>query len=338
MQNILKLCLLFAIFLSDIVWAQNDTLVPPENTKTGWSFGLVPAVSYNSDLGFKYGGVVNFFHYGDGSRYPKYDHSLFLEISRYTKGSGINRFFYDSDQLIPGLRTTADLSLLTEKAMAFYGFNGYDAVYNPQLENDNNPEEYISRMFYRHERQIFKFTFDLQGKIKGNHLRWLAGISLFNTQVGGVDINALNKGKDEEDLLPDVPGLYDRYVEWGIISEKEKEGGWNNHLKLGVVYDTRDFEPNPSKGLWSELIFFVSPDVAGNDFGYTKMSITHRQYVPCFLRKNLPWHCGHIIKPPSPGRYHSICSLISLVRFTMPPTQTRWEAHAPFAVSCAIEL
>jgi len=287
MQNFHKLLWLFAILLSEIIWAQNDTLVSPQNTKTGWTFGLLPAISFNSDLGFQYGGVVNFFHYGDGSRYPKYNHSLFLEISRFTKGSGINRFFYDSDQLIPNLRTTADISYLTEKALNFYGFNGYNAVYNPAWEDDGNPDEYISRVYYRHERQKFKFTFDFQGKLKGNHLRWLAGIGLFKTEIAPVDIDALNKGKDSNELLPDVLGLYDRYVQWGVISPREKDGGWNNHLKLGLVYDTRDFEPNPSKGLWSEVIFFVSPDVAGNEFGYTKMSITHRQYISVLFQKKL---------------------------------------------------
>jgi len=285
MQKIQRTLWVFTILLSKIIWAQSDTLTTPDPIKTGWSFGLLPAVSYNSDMGFQYGGVVNFFHHGDGSNYPKYNHSLFLEISRFTKGSGINRFFYDSEQLIPGLRTTADISLLTEKALDFYGFNGYDAVYNPEWENDNNPQEYVSRMFYRHERRVFKFTVDLQGKIKGNHLRWLAGIALFNTQVAPVDIDALNKGRDEQDLLPDVPGLYDRFVEWGVISNAEKEGGWNNHLRLGIVYDTRDFEPNPMQGMWSEMILFASPAVAGNDFGYTKLSLTHRQYIPVLPQK-----------------------------------------------------
>lgn len=279
--------LLFLIFLPLWAFSQNDSLTPPEHIKTGWTFGVLPAVSYNSDLGFQYGGVVNFYHHGDGSNYPKYNHSLFLEISRYTKGSGINRFFYDSDQLLPGLRTTADLSYLTEKALDFYGFNGYDAIYNPEWEDDSNPADYISRVFYRHERQKLKFTLDLQGMLRGNQLRWLAGLGIFNTKIAPVDIDALNKGKDDNDLLPDVPGLYDRYVEWGVISDNEKNGGWNNHLKLGIVYDTRDFEPNPSKGIWSELIFFISPDIAGNDFGYTKMSITHRQYIPLLPEKKL---------------------------------------------------
>ncbi len=33
------------------------------------------------------------------------------------------------------------------------------------------------------------------------------------------------------------------------------------------------------KGLWSEVIFFTAPEFFGNgDFGYTKISATHRQY------------------------------------------------------------
>lgn len=97
--------------------------------------------------------------------------------------------------------------------------------------------------------------------------------------IAPVDIERLNKGKDEEDKLPDVPGLFDKYVEWGVIEEGEKEGGWSNYVKLGLVYDTRDFEPNPMKGIWSEVVFFVAPGFFGNgDYGFSKISATHRQY------------------------------------------------------------
>ena len=97
--------------------------------------------------------------------------------------------------------------------------------------------------------------------------------------IASVDIEALNEGKDDEDLLPDVPGLYDKYVDWGIIGENEKDGGWTNNVKLGLVYDTRDNEPNPMKGIWSEIVLFAAPKFFGNgDFGYSKLSVTHRQY------------------------------------------------------------
>jgi outer membrane protein assembly factor BamA len=257
-----------------------------EKTKTGWTFGALPAISYNSDLGFQYGALVNFYYFGDGTTYPKYLHSLYGEVSRYTKGSGINRFFYDSEYLIPNIRVTADISYLTEKALDFYGFNGYDAVYNPDWEDDSQPPDiYRSRMFYRHERKMFRFMTDFQGKLMGNELRWVAGFGILNNATAPVDIDALNKGR-KKDSIPNVPGLYDKYIEWGIIGDKEKEGGWSNNIKLGVVYDTRDFEPNPMKGMWSEVVVFTAPKFLGNgDFGYTKISATHRQYFTLVKEK-----------------------------------------------------
>lgn len=249
-----------------------------EVVKTGWTFGALPAVSYNSDLGFQYGALVNLFYFGDGTSYPRYMHSLYAEVSRYTKGSGINRLFYDSEFLIPNIRVTSDLSFLTEKALDFYGFNGYDAPYVPAYE-DEDDSRYISRMFFRHEREMFRFTTDFQGFITGREFRWIAGFGILHNSVGSVDIESLNKGKDPEDMLPDVPGLYDKYVEWGFIGENERDGGWTNHLKLGLVYDTRDFEPHPMKGMWTELVLFAAPKFLGNgDFGYAKISATHRQY------------------------------------------------------------
>jgi outer membrane protein assembly factor BamA len=272
-----SLTLLLISLLGSAVFSSTDS-VPASPVKTGWTFGALPAVSFNTDLGFQYGGLINLYHFGDGSSYPKYRHSIYAEVSRYTKGSGINRLFYDSEYLIPNIRVTSDLSYFTEKAIDFYGFNGYNSVYNPAWETSDDPD-YISRMFYRHERNMFRFIADFQGSIIGRELRWVAGLGILKNTIDNVDIESLNEGKDDDDLLPDVPGLFDKYVEWGIISEEEKNGGWANHLKLGMVYDTRDNEPNPWKGMWSEVVFFVAPKVFGNgDFGYAKVSATHRQY------------------------------------------------------------
>jgi outer membrane protein assembly factor BamA len=250
-----------------------------EPVKTGWTFGALPAVSYNSDLGLQYGGLVNLYYFGDGSSYPQYMHSIYAEISRYTKGSGVNRLFYDSGYLLPGLRVTADLSYFTEKALDFYGFNGFNSLYSLNFEDEDHPD-YLSRMFYRHERNTFRFTLDFQGRLAGRSLRWIGGLGLMNTGIAPVDIASLNEGRDPEDMLPeDVPGLYERYMEWNMISEDEREGGNTHHLKLGVVYDTRDNEPNPMRGIWSEAVVFAVPGFMGNgNFSYSRISLTHRQY------------------------------------------------------------
>ncbi len=252
-----------------------------DKSKTGWKFGgALPAISFDSNLGFQYGALVEFFNYGNPGIYPEwYDH-IYAEVSRFTKGSGIYRFMFESNHIIPGIEWVADLSYLPDLANHFYGFNGYESIYNADWM-DNEATAYKSEMFYRHERNQFRFKNDFLGKLSGEKLKWSAGFAFQKFDVKSVNIDKLNKGKDE-DLLPslaDEPGLFELYRDsLGLISSNEADGGWVNTLKAGVVYDTRDNRPNPMKGIWTELGFEVAPEFLGNDWGFTKFYITHRQY------------------------------------------------------------
>ena len=48
------LVMLLVLLLSVCVFAQKKDI-----TKTGWNFGFLPVVAYNSDLGFQYGVLFN---------------------------------------------------------------------------------------------------------------------------------------------------------------------------------------------------------------------------------------------------------------------------------------
>ncbi|MGD9928988.1 MAG: BamA/TamA family outer membrane protein [Mangrovibacterium sp.] len=256
-------------------FAQTET--PQPVVKTGWNFGALPAVTFDTDLGIQYGGFVNLFHYGDGSRYPAYNHSLYFEVSRYTKGSSVYRFSYDSDRLIRGLQTSFDLSYLTDMAYDFYGFNGYDAVYNESWTDEDAPD-YVTRLFYKYDRKLFRWKVDLQGKLTNENFRWIAGVNLQNFETGPLNLQKLNKRKDEKDLLPEVDNLYNKYVDWGIISAGEANGGFVPTFKAGLVYDTRDFRPNPMQGVWTEAVIEASPEILGAESSFSQLSLTHRQY------------------------------------------------------------
>ncbi len=262
---------LLFIFLISTLNAQDEL------TKKGWNFGALPSVAFDADLGFQYGALINLFNYGDGSRYPAYDHSLYFEVSRFTKGSGINRFYYDSDKLIKGLQTSLDISYLSDMAYDFYGFNGYDAIVNADFFDDES-DEYISRMYYKYDRKMFRFKLDLLGRFSGEHLKWAAGFNMLNFKIGEVNLDKLNKGKEGDDLLPDVDGLYKKYQDWGIISEEEADGGFIPTFKAGLVYDSRDNKPNPMKGLWTEIVVLGAPEFLGSESSFAKLSLTHRQY------------------------------------------------------------
>lgn len=256
--------------------------------KKGWNFGALPAVSYNTDLGFQYGALVNLFNYGDGSRYPVYDHSLYLEASRYTKGSGLLRFSYDSDRLLNDIKTTFDLSYLPEQAVSFFGFNGYDAVYNKAWEDDTDPA-YKSRVFYRHKREMWRLVTNLSGRLITDKILWSTGLDVYSITTSSVDVDRLNRGKNEEDKLPalaEQPGLFEKYNQWGLFPANELKGGSFMALKAGLVYDSRDFEPNPMHGIWTDVILYAAPKVLSNlNEGFVQLSITHRQYFTVVKEK-----------------------------------------------------
>ncbi|HDZ40580.1 MAG TPA: hypothetical protein ENH59_02715 [Bacteroidetes bacterium] len=249
-----------------------------EKIKTGWNFGALPAITYSTDLGFQYGAVVNLFDYGDGSKYPVYNQKFYIEVSRFTKGSSIYRLMYETKTLIPGLSITSDLAYLTDQAYDFYGFNGYDAVYNADwTDSDLDADIYKSRLFYNTDRKLFRFKNDVKGKLAGEYFQWNAGLELKNFEFAPVNIEKLNEGRDEEDRLPDIPGLYQNYINWGLIGPDEAQGGFITTLKAGITYDSRDFEANAMKGIWFETGVEASPSFL-SDAGFAKFFAIYRQY------------------------------------------------------------
>lgn len=265
------LTLLFAALIFTSAFSQED------NVKTGWNFGALPAITYSTDLGFQYGVVVNLFDYGDGTKYPSYNQMFYFEVSRYTKGSSTYRIMYDSETLIPGISITSDLAYLTDMAFDFYGFNGYDAVYNSSWTDDENEADYKTRMFYKTDRKLFRFKNDLKGKLGGGNFQWNAGLELKNFKIGSVDVERLNKGKEENLLPEDEEGLYDKYYRWGLLSDDEADGGFITTLKAGISYDSRDFKANAMKGIWFETGIEASPSFL-SDAGFSKFYAIWRQY------------------------------------------------------------
>ena len=259
-----------------------------EQSKDKFSFGVLPSIAFDADLGFQYGGLMSVYDYRKPVEYPDYRQMWKLEISRFTKGSGINQLYYDAKNMLPNrLRLVANLAYLTEQRLDFAGFNGYESRFNPNFIDDSPADGYLTRVFYGHGRKQFRFNSELIGRMPWEHFYWLGGIGVIHTDVAKVDVNKLNKGVSDDKKLPlTQPTLYDKYVEWGIIPEDEKDGGFSNYLKTGLLYDTRDIEANPSRGIWTEALVVYAPKFFFNDkVNYWKLSATYRQYFTLAPRK-----------------------------------------------------
>ena len=272
------LYLLFTLLILPGLLSAQDT------EKSGWTIGGVPAISYNSDRGFQYGVVLELYNFGDGSDYPNYQQTIQGEWSRTTGGSGINEIFFDAPDFLWGnIRLTSYAGYRTELLQPFYGFGGYETMYNPAFavsdpaDSDYSANLYKSRFYYAHDRRYWSLRSDLQGPLGGGNIRWVAGINLTGMDAGKPDIDEISSNLSFDDDIPDS-SLYESYVQEGIIPADEAQGGQVNYVKFGAIYDTRDTEANPMSGIWTELLFTAATEILGSDFNYTVATLTHRQY------------------------------------------------------------
>ena len=252
-KYLLGICLFFVV----------ATGIAADKQKKGFAFGALPAISYDSDLGFQYGALANFYLYGDGSIFPKYYHSLYTELSTYTKGRVIARIRYDSEFLIPKVRSTVDISYVTDPMSDFYGFNGYQSNYNADLAKND-------RLFYRNSQYMFRAKADFQGNFNESKFGWVAGYTFYHFNNDTVNNTQLGIVKTEKTL-------FEKYRDWGLINTAEATGGSLNYLKIGLKYDSRDQLASPSKGIFTEAVLQSAPKFI-NNMPHTKLAVIHRQY------------------------------------------------------------
>ena len=267
-----------------------------EIVKKGYNFGPLPVVAFDADKGFQLGALLNIYDFGDGSTYPNPRQKWYFEASFFTKGSQLFVISYDNKFLIPGVRWSSTVTLTNDKAMDFYGFNGYMSHYDYKQvalgKDKNNKEDYIYTPKYRINRLALLFKTDFTGNIWNNKFFWEAGYHFSYLQQGykmqqALNIEKINKNKEDYKMYPGDPAspeyeptVFDLYRRWGIIPENEAWGGFNSSLRLGLLFDTRDKEAAPSKGIWAEAHVMIAPKWLGTTNPYYRYSATFRHYVP----------------------------------------------------------
>ena len=269
--------------------------------KTGWNFGVLPSVAFDADLGFQGGALTNIYYYGDGSQYPEYIHSLYAEAAYTTKNYGIFRVNYDSKYLIPKHRLTLDATYQPDAMCDFYGFNGYQSVYNQDFHKwKKDPakmgvlEDYQSRAFYKYKRDLFRFAADIEGTIWKN-IKWNAGLGVLGYMIDECDIDMLNGKKnvynpeleryEQKAMNENVEGLYEKYVKWGLIKPAEANGGWHPYLRGGLTYDSRDQRTCPTKGIYADAFFTYTAafgEQAKAGYNHLQFNFNFRHYVPVY--------------------------------------------------------
>ena len=268
-----------------------------EIIKTGINLGPLPVVAFDADRGFQFGALMNIYDFGDGKNYPNPNSQWYFEGSAYVKestvGSYLLRAEYDNKTLIPGVRMSVCAGYYKDAALDFYGFNGYQSNYDMglisnsisfdsstkagnKLETKFTDKGKTPKGFYRYSRELIRFKADFTGKIAKNFY-WEAGYNFNWVNAKSFTPNGYSVFSKEVD---GGTTLFQLYKDWGIIPEDQANGGFISSLRAGLMYDSRNVENNPTKGIWAEAHVIAAPKWLGTSVPHYKFCATMRQYLP----------------------------------------------------------
>ena len=110
-------------------------------------------------------------------------------------------------------------------------------------------------------------------------MRPILGVTIAHTYVGdytGSGVDATD-GAGNTVTAPQASTLLHEDCAAGHILGCD--GGWDNLLKIGIAYDTRDFEPDPNSGVFADLTTEFSLRAFGSTFNYGRVTAGVRGYV-----------------------------------------------------------
>jgi len=113
----------------------------------------------------------------------------------------------------------------------------------------------------------FNFEYDLLGGL----LRPLVGI-----QFGRIGVTDYTGRTDDGAIVQETKLAEDNRL--GKILGFD--GGWDNSLRIGLAYDSRDYEPDPTRGLLAQALVSGAMRPLGSEFNYGQATIGLTGYTP----------------------------------------------------------
>jgi len=292
-----------------------------EDKKAGVFATGLPRFEFDPIRGFGVGG--NLFIYVNNTKddpffeYTPYRHSLNAEFFIFENGRVRYAFNYDAPYIFNSKwRLRADAVLWEDPNAQYWGigreslqqlqfrdkrtqeFRGFNKVQdyedNLALAELGSDGRFYTDFHYNHlfqSEQLYNLL--LERTFLGGRLRLMVGYEAlftnFKSYSGRNAEEAYDLDGNEVDATNNLT-LVDKQIAEGVWERFNLSGLTNNDeysftsmLAGALIYDTRDFEPDPSKGLFLQYSHEYSPSWLGSDFNFNKMMI-QGQYITTLKR------------------------------------------------------
>ena len=268
--------LLFAALWSTPSFAQDEVSVEEEVEvvnpwdETGFGFGGLPALAYNSDDGFGYGALASIYRY-DGQTAP-YKWSATILLYMTTKKVHVHRVDFDV-QDVAGLPLRADgrVEFYATRSANFCDVdpksfcdetNAVAAADALNLDEGQERDDFIRR-YHKIRRIVPNGTLNLKYRLTDlpHKAEILAGWYGEYLIPGDFDESGPYAGSRYDELFPGG------------------EEGMFSTVQLGATLDNRDNEPSPTSGYWIEGSVRGGSKYIGSDWDYFGYNLTLRGYI-----------------------------------------------------------
>jgi outer membrane protein assembly factor BamA len=254
------------------------TTVFPQSHLTGLTVAGLPSASFQTGRGIKYGGRIQFMDYGDGTSEP-YNWNLALDASNTTENQFEAIVFWDQPNIF-GPQTRFDFFLQFSRLLNddYYGI-GNSNPYNPDLHDKDKPF-FLDEKYHNFKHKWFALVSNIHFPINRS-IKGLVGVGLFSRDVYTYAFP--NK------LAQELPNGMD--------------GGFSNYIRFGVIYDSRDEEAVPTKGVWTDVLLEISHSILKSNYNYQRITFTDRRYFPILSRLTFAQRLLFEMMPGDPPFY-----------------------------------
>jgi len=219
-----------------------------EDQRKGVKFGALPIFNYNSDRGLAMGAMSEIFNYGDEGVLP-FESLITVQGRIATQGPRDIFLGYERTGLFGpmSLRAFVDITYSTDPFQRFYGLGG-ESTYDQALQD---------RGYYFYESKFIRGDLGVRKTLE-------PGFELFSGLVG-----------TQSESRPNQP--VSRFQDtFGSAVRQENYVA----LRLGGIWEHRDFEFIPSDGYYLAILATGAPSFLSNMANWSRLQVDYRRYDP----------------------------------------------------------
>lgn len=257
----------------------------------------VPLFAYNVDFGL--GGGARGYYYWNGARsdprfaVTPYLVRVFLNVFATTHGVQYHWLDLDAPRVFSSrYRVRSQLVLARNLFSNYFGFSeaGHEALrfpgapgtfdsyagYDAAQRRVSSGEAYTRYDQYDQLRPAAIAS--VERGFLDDTLRVLGGVTISYVRIGDytgrtVDATAAD---GTATAAPEAPTRMREDCDRGVLVGCA--GGRDHTLRLGLVYDTRDFEPDPNRGVYADLAIDIGTRALGSEYDYVRALVAARGY------------------------------------------------------------